>query len=112
MPRRRMHKPLSGVGIAVGDRLAGPGPAGGAPGPPTAAGHAQQHHPHPRLLHGPRASDLTPLRRLPMSGGEGGSGGSGGSGGPGDAGGRAAAAGALRDARSQACAHTTGHTAA
>ena len=54
------HKPPSGVGIAVGDRLAGPGPAGGAPGPPTAAGHAQQRSPHPRQLHEPRASDLTP----------------------------------------------------
>ena len=47
MLHRRMSKAPSGAGMTVGDHLAGPDPAGAAPGPPTAAGHAQQHHPCP-----------------------------------------------------------------
>ena len=37
MLHRSMSKPPSGAGMAVGDRLAGPDPAGAAPGPLGAA---------------------------------------------------------------------------
>ena len=49
--------------VTVGDRLAGPGPAGAAPEPPVAASHLLHHHVTPRRYTRTRAAPTRPLSR-------------------------------------------------
>ena len=87
--------------MTVGDRLAGPGPAGAAPEPPVAASHLLHHHVTPRPLHPDPSGTHEAALAAPTGGGDSADGGSGGSGDAGDAGGRAAAISALCDAHSR-----------
>ena len=96
--------------MAVGDRLAGPGPAGAASGPLGAAGDTPRYQPAIRPLHTgvglPAKAALAALADAE----EGGDGGSGRSGDAWDAGGRTDASGALCSARSRTRGHESSST--
>ena len=87
--------------MAMGDRLARPGPAGAASGPLGAAGGTPRSQQATRPLHVWPDRDREAALAALADAEEGGDGGSGRSGDARDAGGRADAGGALRDAHSR-----------
>ena len=96
--RARFSRATAGPGVTVGDRLAGPGPAGAAPEPPAAAGYPLHDTCASRPLHPDPSDTREAALAAPTGGGDSGDSGDSGSGDAGDAGGRAAAISALRDA--------------
>ena len=96
--------------MAVGDRLAGPGPAGAASGPLGAARGTPRQQPPMRPLHAGAARPAKAALAALADAEEGGDGGSRRSGDAGDAGGRADGGGALCGAHSRACGHESSRT--
>ena len=102
---RRTPAVPSGVGMAVGDRLATPDPAGAARGALGAAHARCGELWAPGRPIARREGRLKAALAAPAGADSGGGGSGGGSGDARDAGGRAAAGGALRDAHSRTCGH-------